>query len=83
LSLASRTFARRVEIVQEYLTKFVSIIVTWLLLVPFYYLCFVPGRLIQLLSGKDPMERRFPGKVPSYWKKYNSHPDPQHWKRQY
>jgi len=45
----------------------VGICTTWLTLVPFFYLCFLPGRLILLLRGKDPMCRKFPGAEPSYW----------------
>lgn len=41
--------------------------VTWLLLVPFYYLCFLPGRVALTLSGKDPLNRRFPSKSESLW----------------
>lgn len=33
---------------------------TWGLLVPFFYIAFVGGRLVLLLSGKDPMDRAFP-----------------------
>lgn len=33
---------------------------TWLLLVPFFYIAFAGGRLILLLSGKDPMDCAFP-----------------------
>jgi hypothetical protein len=41
--------------------------VTWLLLVPFYYLCFVPGRIAILLTGKDPLNRQFPSKATTFW----------------
>lgn len=40
---------------------------TWGLLVPFYYLCFVPLHLLQKISGKDPLRRRFPTDEPTYW----------------
>lgn len=41
--------------------------VTWLLLVPFYYLCFLPGRIAILLTGKDPLTRQFPSKATTFW----------------
>ncbi|MBU0676599.1 MAG: hypothetical protein KJ626_00650 [Verrucomicrobia bacterium] len=41
--------------------------VTWLVLVPFYYLCFVPGRVILRMQGKDPMHREFPTDAETYW----------------
>lgn len=40
---------------------------TWLLLVPFYYLTFVPGNILLRLRGKDPLCRRFPTHDSSYW----------------
>jgi hypothetical protein len=40
---------------------------TWGLLVPFYYLCFVPGRCFLARRGKDPMHRAFPTNKVSYW----------------
>jgi hypothetical protein len=42
------------------LAKWVSAGLTYGLLVPFYYLCFVPGHLILAVMGKDPMDRRCP-----------------------
>ncbi len=40
---------------------------TWALLVPFFFLCFAPGRLILRLAGRDPMKRRADADRPSYW----------------
>ncbi len=41
---------------------------TWGLLVPFFYITFTFGRLILLVSGKDPMDRRFPdAERTSFW----------------
>ncbi len=42
------------------LAHWVAAGLTWLLLVPFFYIVFVGGRLVLLLSGKDPMDRAFP-----------------------
>ena len=50
-----------------WLGKRVGAILTWGLLVPFYYLCFVPMHLIQKLGGRDPLHRKFPTAEPSYW----------------
>lgn len=41
--------------------------ITWGLMVPFFFLCFVPGRWILALSGKDPLTRKFPSDEPTYW----------------
>ena len=42
-------------------------ILTWSLLAPFYYLCFLPLRLALAIRGKDPLARRFPSDEPTYW----------------
>lgn len=44
-----------------------GLFVTWVLLVPFFYLCFLPGRLILLARRKDPMARKFPTSEKTYW----------------
>ncbi len=41
--------------------------VTWILLVPFFYIVFGAGRLILRLRGKDPMRRRLEPETESYW----------------
>jgi len=40
---------------------------TWLLLVPFYYLCFPLARLLIGLRGRDPLHRRREPSAASYW----------------
>lgn len=50
-----------------WLAKGVAIGLNWGLLTPFFFLCFVPGRLILKLKGYDPMERKFPDDAPSFW----------------
>ncbi len=42
---------------------------TWILLVPFFYIVFVPARAILVLKGKDPMQRAIPTDLPTYWEK--------------
>lgn len=49
------------------LAKWVVVILNWGLLAPFFYLCFVPGRLILKLQGIDPMDRTFPSESDSFW----------------
>lgn len=49
------------------LGKWVGIILNWAILTPFYYLCFVPGRIILKVQGIDPMDRRFPDPRESFW----------------
>lgn len=45
----------------------VGVAVTWICLVPVFYLVFVPGRLILVILRKDPMGRVFPTHAPTYW----------------
>jgi hypothetical protein len=41
--------------------------ITWILLAPMFYLVFVPGRLILMMRGIDPMSRKFPTDAKTYW----------------
>lgn len=56
---------------------------TWILLVPFYYLVFVPARLILLAAGRDPMKRRFPDKLESYWVAHRKAAGPDDYRKQF
>jgi hypothetical protein len=49
------------------LGHWVGVGLTWFLLTIFFCLCVVPGRLILLLTGKDPMRRRKEISSESYW----------------
>lgn len=40
---------------------------SYLLLVPFYYLVFAPAHLLLKARHIDPMAREFPTKLPTYW----------------
>lgn len=45
----------------------VGVVLTWSLLVPFFYLFFTPARLWLGLRGKDPLQRRFSSDADTYW----------------
>ena len=60
-----------------------ALALTWILLMPFFYLCFAPARLILKLMGKDPMHRRFERKCSSYWVDHKPPATPQPYTRQY
>jgi hypothetical protein len=51
----------------QWLGKSIAIALNWGLLTPFFYLCFVPGRLMLRIKGIDPMDRRFPDDRASFW----------------
>ena len=55
----------------------------WLLLAPFFYLCFTPGRLALKLMGKDPMTRRYDPTRHSYWVDHKPGTNPQPYTKQY
>jgi hypothetical protein len=40
---------------------------TWLLLMPTFFIVFFPGRLLLWILGKDPMHLRFPSREETYW----------------
>lgn len=58
---------RAFMLVVNKLARFIVVGVTWMLLAPFFYIFFTLGRLILLISGKDPMNRRFPAEEKSCW----------------
>jgi len=63
--------------------KALGIVLTWILLVPFFYLCFPVGRLLITLSRKDPLHREFLPKDRSYWSEHRPLPEAQRYQRQY
>ncbi|MBN2301342.1 MAG: hypothetical protein JXN60_02370, partial [Lentisphaerae bacterium] len=65
------------------LGKSVGIGMSWLLLVPFFYICFPLGRLGFKLTGRDPMTRAFEPNTKSYWMPKKTIAGLEHYKRQY
>lgn len=49
------------------LGKGAAVGLTWGLLTPFFYLIFLPGRLILRLQGKDPLHTKWPSDETTYW----------------
>lgn len=81
--LTPRVF-RKIERGLRIFAIWVGRILTVLLLVPFYYLVFFPGRLLFKLSGKDPMTRDCPTRQDTYWITCRKIEDPQvHFRRQF
>ena len=56
---------------------------TYLLLVPFFYLVFVPGRVVLWLLGKDPMQRAFPAREATCWAARKARMDDAHYRKQF
>ena len=73
----------RIERLGQAFGRVVATAITWGLLAPFFYLVFVPGRLILALRGLDPMGRQFPTDAPTYWVSRKPVSDPNYYKRQF
>jgi hypothetical protein len=63
--------------------RWVGLALTWALLVPFFFLVFVPGRVVLLLSRKDPLQRAFPGDGQTSWVPHQTHRGNTHYTKQY
>ncbi len=50
-----------------WLGKITGIGMTWLLLVPFFFIVFPAGRVMFAMSGKDPLNRGYDKARTSYW----------------
>jgi len=61
----------------------IGLALSYVLLVPFYYLCFAPARLILKLRGKDPMQRAWEAKRGSYWDARPAVESETHYRRQF
>lgn len=86
LMLLGILVAPRVLCVFDKLGKILAIsisrLLTYLLLVPFYYLCFLPGRMVLSIIRKDPMNRQL-HKDTTYWIEKKQAEDIGHYKVQY
>lgn len=63
--------------------KWAALGMTWLLLVPFYYVFFTVGRVAILLKGGDPLHTRFDPALSSYWVPHAPPPPPERYRKQY
>jgi hypothetical protein len=73
----------RIEQLGKSLGMFVGVALTWILLVPMFYLVFLPGRLLLLARGIDPMCRQFPTQLRTYWIPRKPVGGPEEYKRQF
>lgn len=74
---------RRIEQFGRWIGKWAGLVITWALMMPVFYLIFLPGRLILRLRGIDPMCRKFPTDAPSYWVPRKPVQDAEDYKRQF
>ncbi len=61
------SFYHRIDRFGQALGKVAATALTWALLVPMFFLVFLPGRIILILRGLDPMCRRLRGPESTYW----------------
>jgi|GEM_PF-501847 len=47
--------------------RWLAVGLTWALLTPFFYLFFIPARIIMTIRGKDPLNLKFNSKAETYW----------------
>ncbi len=66
-----------------FLAKVLGTGVTWLLLVPFFYIFFTIARVCCVIGKKDPMCQRFAPEVKSYWVEHPGPPDAAQYRKQY
>ncbi len=72
-----------IENVFQKLSHYVGLSLTWLTLVPFFYICFGIGRFSHEITGKDPMTRELDDHLPSYWHEREAGVDIEQYRRQF
>jgi hypothetical protein len=65
------------------LARGVGIGLSWVLLLPFFYLCFPFGRLLFALGRRDLMHREFLPEDQTYWSVHRPLPEADRYRRQY
>ncbi len=70
--LFSPTILRGFDRAGHWLVLGVGTGVTWLLLMPVFYIFFTIGHLMQKLTGKDPLQRKRDAALPSYWNDHDN-----------
>jgi hypothetical protein len=76
-------FSGRFEKFTQALVEKVSLILSWLLLTPIYYLIFTPIRLVLFIKKQDPMHRQFPTEKKSYWIPVQEKETPDQYRKQF
>ena len=72
-----------IENLFQKLSGYIGLTLTWLTLVPFFYLCFGGGRIIQKITGKDPMKRNIDNMATSYWSKRKNRFEAEQYRKQF
>lgn len=67
----------------QLLARGVGLTITWVILVPFFYLGFTLGRAAQKITGRDPMTRKLEPETQSYWQEKQPVDDIEQYRRQF
>ena len=81
--LVAPRLVRVVYLAAAYATWPVGLVVSALLLAAIYFLVLTPAGLIMRLVGRDPLDRRFDPRRPSYWEARGPAPSPRSYFRQH
>ena len=84
--IAARFFPKGYVVIERVFKKFSAVVggsLTWLCLVPFFYICFPIGKIAQILKKKDPMHRKLHPEVGSYWQTCKKRASVEDYKRQF
>lgn len=73
----------KIDSVFHKLALYIGQFITYISLVPFFYLCFTSVRLIQLIRKVDPMTRRYNPDAISYWEDNNTKSGKANYRRQF
>ena len=63
--------------------RWVGVAMTWILLVPAFFILFIPGRILFLLGGKDPLRLKFLPEEASYWIPHRGVTRDDHYRKQH
>jgi hypothetical protein len=74
---------RTIEAFGLRLGAWVGVGMTWVLLVPFFYLCFAVGHVVIAMAGRDPLHRAFLPQAGTYWTPRAKIVDPSYYRKQY
>jgi len=73
----------KIESVFQKLAFFIGQFITYISLIPFFYLCFTTVRLIQIIRKIDPMTRKYNPDAISYWEDNKTISEKDSYRRQF
>ncbi|MFO7870383.1 MAG: hypothetical protein R6V03_03010 [Kiritimatiellia bacterium] len=71
------------EAAGEFLGLAIGTLITWALLLPFFYICFTTGRIALLIRRHDPMARPLEKENTTYWSDHRKRKSLESYRKQY